>query len=122
MDGSLWYRNGGAGIFEHVSGPFAPGNNAMRDLMGFGQADDANAAETIVVPDGAVSAPMTAGEAIGPRIQALGLSFETKTGSVVVPWWDRLSGPGKAVVVGSITAFVIGGIWLLTRKVGREKA
>ena len=121
MDGSLWYRNGGAGVFEHVSGPFAPENNTMRDLMGFGQADDANAAETINLPPAGVS-PATAGEAIGPRIQALGLPFETKSGSVVVPWWDGLSGPGKAVVVGSITALVIGGIWLLTRRVGKEKA
>ena len=37
MDGSMWYANGGGGIFEHVDGPFAgPNFDPVVEAEGFG--------------------------------------------------------------------------------------
>ena len=129
MDGSMWYANGGGGIFEHVDGPFAGPNPdpvivaegfggvtgvsgdgwpIMPGLAGFG-ADDATitpavftpADQTKIAADTAAAIALLAQDAKQPDSNAAKLLKATKPArSYAWAWW--VGGGVLALAIGSV--------------------
>lgn len=118
MDGSMWYANGGGGIFEHVNGPYAgPHPDPVIRALGFdglsGGGFGAEDAGTPVpdpvergVPIAIAADAATIDDLVGQSLADLGLSYSKVPATVAGgagsgwPLWAKVTvGVGAAALL-----------------------
>jgi len=117
MDGTLWYGNGGAGIFHHYTGPFADDIDPVQQVTGqrrFAELHRMNNAMTTfgqTAPTG--NAIQDATRAI---MEAEGMSFDPPAETLKEPaGWSALSSTQKATIGILVIGAVVGlGWWALS--------
>lgn len=117
MDGTLWYENGGAGIFHHSEGPFS------EDLDPVWAADRARV-EGIGAPLGFGQTEAPVVEPVASAAASISRFFPASTDPTTFTSKTPSGTPSNGTIIFGLVAFaVIGGAaWLALRQDPHEQA